>query len=117
MASSGGAEGCAAPGRTRSNLTAFDSAPPWYERSASAIGFSAVTDAKNTDGFVVLIEPHAIVADTKAVFGRIDALEFFHVASAGLCQTLHGLLDTAGAVSIKLRQTLTSGFSPLDPFH
>jgi len=65
----------------------------------------------------MLIEPHAIVSDAKAVLRRIDALEFFYVASSGLRKALNRSLDAAGAVFIELSQTLTSGFSPLDSFH
>jgi len=56
--------------------------------TALPIRFSAVAHSKDTDGFVILIEPHAIVADAKAVLGRVDALEFFHIATSRLCKAL-----------------------------
>jgi hypothetical protein len=86
-------------------------------RRDSAIGFSAVSDAKDTDGFFVLIEPDAIVADAKAVLLGVDALEFLHVASGGLCESINGLLDTASICLVEGRHALKCVLSPLDSLH
>lgn len=60
-----------------------------------------MADAENGDGYSVVVEADAIVADAEAKFGRVDALEPSNVAGAGFGKAFEGVLDAAGDDTLK----------------
>jgi len=53
-------------------------------------------DPENVNRLALLVEADPIVAHAEAVLGRVDALEPFDVARAGIGEALDSLPDPAG---------------------
>src|ERR1035438_1789874 len=75
----------------------------------SAVGLAAIADAEDLDGLALLVEADPVVADAEAILGRIDTLEPFHVARAGIDEAFDRLLDPAGNALIECGHVLQIG--------
>src|ERR1035438_1988934 len=106
------------PGETRDS----NRKPQFFETNRSplragppsAVGLAAIADAKDLDGLALLVEADPVVADAEAILGRIDTLEPFHVAHAGIGQAFDRLLVPAGNALIECGHVLQCRPGPLD---
>ena len=85
--------------------------------TGSAVGLPAVADAENANSLVVKVEANPVVAYSKALLGRINAFELFHVARACFGEALDGLLDPAGDTLFEPFHVIQGELGPLDSLH
>lgn len=62
----------------------------------------------------MVVEADAVVADAEVELGRVNALELFHVASAGFGEALDGVFDAAGDALIDSGHAGQGRFGPCD---
>ena len=78
------------PGKYRTNSGAKTAGPGGHQhcRQILAVSFAAVPHGENANSLAVQFETHAVVADPKAILGRVDVLDLFYAAGASFGEPL-----------------------------